>query len=136
MKTELPALAGQRETTYHEEKERADTDLEFSSMLPFLVLTCFLKGSILTTLHLGSNCSLYHLLLVFNFCLYLVPSSCQLTFKPKSSPYLCLMSKGGHLVVSHLCRRFGNPIFFLVIFNYHSHSPITGWPTTSALACS
>ena len=45
MEDELTALAGRRETTCHEEKERerADTDLEFSSRFSVVVLrTCLL----------------------------------------------------------------------------------------------
>ena len=48
-----------------------------------------------------------------------------------------LVSEGGPntlLVIPHLRRRFGTSSFFLVIFNYRSHSPVTGRPTTSALA--
>ena len=39
MKVESTALAGQRETTCHNEKERADTELEFSSWFSVIFLT-------------------------------------------------------------------------------------------------
>ena len=40
MKTESAASAGQRETSFHEEKERTDTNFEFPSTFLLLVLTC------------------------------------------------------------------------------------------------
>ena len=80
-------------------------------------------------------------------CLYIFMAGVQLsslplhihllTFKLKSSLYFCLVSQRGpclFLMVPHLCRRYGTPGFFLVMFNYHSHSLVTGWPTISALA--
>ena len=39
MKTESPVLAGPSETTYHEEIDRADIDLEFSFWFSVAVLT-------------------------------------------------------------------------------------------------
>ena len=41
--------------------------------------------------------SLHHLWLVFNSHLYLFASPGQLTFKPKLSPYFCLVLRGGHI---------------------------------------
>ena len=46
MKAELTALAGQKETTYHGEKERAVTDLEFFSWFSFVFLTGWVTVSL------------------------------------------------------------------------------------------
>ena len=40
MEVESAVLARQRETTYHGEEERADTDLEYSSWFSVVFLTC------------------------------------------------------------------------------------------------
>ena len=40
IEAESTALAGQRKTTYPDEKERSDTGLEFSSEFFVVVLTC------------------------------------------------------------------------------------------------
>ena len=80
--------------------------------------------------------SLHRLWLVFNSRLYLVASPWQLTFEPESSSYLRLVSEEGTYpfpMVPHLHRRFSTSVF-LFIFNYHSHSDVTSWPTTGALA--
>ena len=51
MKTELPTLAGQRETC-HEEKERADKNLEFFFWFSIAVLTYLFTGFISTAVRL------------------------------------------------------------------------------------
>ena len=48
MKTELTALAKQRETTCHE-RERADTDLEFSFWFSVVVLMYLFAGFVSTS---------------------------------------------------------------------------------------
>ena len=48
MKAESTALAGQRETISHEEKESAETDLEFSSWFFVEILTCSFADFIFT----------------------------------------------------------------------------------------
>ena len=57
MKAESTALAGQREKTCHEERERKSRHrpwifFHFSSSNSY---TCFLKGSVFTVVHPGSN---------------------------------------------------------------------------------
>ena len=47
MKTEMTALANQRQATNQGGKERADTDLEFSSQFSLLFLICLSAGSCL-----------------------------------------------------------------------------------------
>ena len=65
--------------------------------------------------------------LEFNWQLYLIMSCIQLTFKTESFIYFHLVLEGGpypFLVIPHL-RRFGITVFcffFLIIFNYCSHS--------------
>ena len=91
--------------------------------------------------------SWHRLGLVFNSFLYLVTSLnrlATLVFTSSSclatncqTLYFCLVTEGGTYqfpVVSHLGRRFRTFSFFLVIFNYRSHLPVTYWRTTSALA--
>ena len=74
--------------------------------------------------------------LVFNCYLSLVISSIQLTFKPESSAWC---RRGGGISISSgstpTQKIWDIQIFFLVIFDYHGHSPVTGWPATSALSC-
>ena len=48
IKVESTALAWLRDTTYFEEKERADTDLEFHSVFSVVDLTCLLAGFVFT----------------------------------------------------------------------------------------
>ena len=97
MTTESPTLVGQRETTCHEEKEFRHRPWIFFYVLSSSSKTRFLMRSVLTTVHPGSNCSLHHLWLVFYYHLYLITFSNQLTFKPESSPYFCLVLEGGHI---------------------------------------
>ena len=95
--------------------KRAVTDLEFFSWFFIVVLTCLFAdfvstGSCLVWTHpkMGTatfDC-FYIVMASVHSCLYLVTSPSQLS----------------------------NPSFFLVIFNYRDHSPVTGWSTTSALA--
>ena len=79
MKTELIALVGQRETTCHE-RERADTDLELSSMFYLVILTWFSLWN-LSSLLCASRLLLLFTLSCFtaNSHLYLVVLWSQLT---------------------------------------------------------
>ena len=52
MKTDSPALAGQRETTYYGERKRADTNLEFSLWFSVAVLTYLFAGFVSTVARL------------------------------------------------------------------------------------
>ena len=92
--------------------------------------TCFLTGPVFTTVHLGSNCSLFRRMLQ--------PTS-QLSSSSEWSLYFRLVSEGGTYsfpVVPHMRRRFGISAFFRVknFFLVIINSPVTSWPTTSALA--
>ena len=144
------AFAEQRETTCHAERKRADTDLKISFWFSVVVLTCLFAGFVSTTArtvwHSFSELtptwsskflSIFTFSwLVFNRRLYLVRSPSQPIFKPESSPYFHLVFEGGHIRFwwFHTCTKNVEPsFFFLVIFNYRSFSPVTGWPTTSAL---
>ena len=86
-------------------------------------------GAILLSLHLWGWCS--------SVRLYLINSLSQLTFKPKWSSYFHLVSgREEHNCFHwfHTCTEdLRPPGIFLVIFNYRSHSPMTG-RSTSALA--
>ena len=74
--------------------------------------------------------------LVFNSRLYFFTSGCKLTFKHESPAYFSLVLEEGSypspLVIP--AQKIWDIWIFLIIFNYRSHSPVTGWPTTSALA--
>ena len=95
--------------------------------------TSVLVGFILSTVHLDFNCSLQRLWLVFNSRHYLVESLSQWTFKPESSTNSFWRQREDISISSDFTPA---PLFFfsLVIFNYCSHSLVTGWPTTSTLA--
>ena len=139
MKADSTALAGQRETRCYEKKERIDTDLEFSSGFPMvgsnvLVLWFrlhrFVSGVRLlfeAQPKIGSATLDYLQIVLFSSqcCFYLVTSPSLQTFKPESSHYFLLVSKGGHISFwwFHTCKEDLRPPFlFLVIFNYRSHS--------------
>ena len=145
MKIESPMFAGQREITCHGERKRRNRHWIF-----FLVFCCS-SNILVCWFHLHSCASGVRPLfrayskigaaisviftsswLVFNCCLYLIMSPSQPTLKPEWSPYFCLVLEGGTYlfpVVPLLRRRSGTPcVFFLVIFNYHSHTCVTGWP--------
>ena len=79
---------------------------------------------------------LHIVLISVHLRLSLVTSPRQLTFKPELSLYFCLMLEGGHVRFRwfHISRRFRVSGFFLVIFNYRGHSPVTSQPKMSSLA--
>ena len=114
----MTAFAGQRETTFQEEKERADTHLEFFSTFHLLVLACASSQGLSLSLCIKAPVFYYlHIVLAsFHACLYFVASPSQVTFKPELSPYF-----GGRTylfqVVPHLCRKFGTSGFFLSFLN-------------------
>ena len=60
----------------------------------------------------------------------------QLTHFQTQVVHILVLDEGTYPfpMVPHLRRRFVTSRFFLVIFNYCGHSPMIGWPTTSALA--
>ena len=135
MKTKSPALAGQRDTTCHEERERADTDLEFSLWVSIAILTYLVSSSqprvwcetrfskFSPKLGLKFSSLFTSSWLVFNSCLYLVTSPCQLIFKPESSRYFHLMSMEGDIRFQwfHKCTTLGPPFFssyFLLLLSF------------------
>ena len=143
MKTESTALAKQRKTKCREEKRQT---LNF--LVSVVVLTrAFLPGpssqvriwawdsfSELAS-NGGSNFRLASHRPVW------CPTDCsrvQPTFKPELPPYFHLCYWGEEyngFRCFHTCAKNMEPwSFFRVIFNHHRHSPVTGWPTTSALA--
>ena len=67
--------------------------------------------------------------LVFSPRFYIFVSSCLLTSKSKLSFYFCLVSTRGTSVSDGFspAQKIWDLRFFLVIFNYRSHSPVTGW---------
>ena len=81
-------------------------------------------------------------------CLYIFVAGVQLLFlslpvwllihfETWVVPHFCLVSERGHICFwwFHTCAEYFGPSgFFLVIFSSCSHSPTTGWPTTSVLA--
>ena len=103
------------------EREKADTDLEFSFWFSVAVLmySPLLHVWCETPFQESQLSAIFTLqYLIFDF-------------------YFCLVLEGwtaSFPVVPQLHRRLGTTDFFLVIFNYCSHSPVTGWPTMSALA--
>ena len=113
-------------------RKSAETDLGFSSTFYLLVLTCLCSLLCIwaPTFCLSSHC----------------PGQCspaslprhvsEPTFKPELSPYLRLMLEGRYIRFRwfHTFTKDLGPFFLLVIFSYHSHTPVTGWPTTNALA--
>ena len=141
MKTESPALAEQRGTTSNAEKNRADTDLEFSAWFSVAVQTYFFGSFVSAIARLvwdpfselipkwrpqfsSTPTSLW---LVFNSHLFLVISPHQLTFKPESSPNF------RQKVIPRLRRRFGTS-GFSDHFKLQKSFTRVGWPPKSALA--
>ena len=121
MKVELTALAGQRETC-HEEKKRADIDVEFSSWFSVLVITCLSAGFVFAgeRLMLGPFSEPTSKIGLVNFrlflhrdkssthCLYPL-TSFSLLCQTESSPYFRLVSEREPYlfpVFPYLCRRF------------------------------
>ena len=150
MKTESPALARQRDITYHEEKEDRERPWIF-----LLVLFCsFNKPFYWFLLHrctsgvrplfgahpkMGTTAFDYlHIVLANVHCsFYFVTSPTQLTFNPVSSLYIRLVAEGGAYlfpVVPRQCRRLGTPRIFYSQLKHRSPLPVTGWPLTSGLA--
>ena len=68
--------------------------------------------------------------------LYLIVSGWYVTFKNEASAYFRSVSEEGPLSFRWFHTRvedLGPPVF-LGLFNYRSHSPVAGWPTTSTWA--
>ena len=123
--------------------ERADRDLEFSFWFSIVVLWYLFASLVSTAARLvwdpfseltaewGPWFSSIFISswLVFNCCLYLVTSSSRLIFQPKSSRYSCLVSEGRHIRFRRFfisSKDLGSPVFFLINFNYRSHSLVPG----------
>ena len=133
-KTELPTLAGQKETTCHEERERererANIVIQLSSTFPLLVLTwevwhvtsfwsspqnvavIFISLYVVSSWYSTLIFPLSHIPANYPFLIfYLITSPRELTLKP----YFCLVSEGWtylFLIIPHLRRKFGTLIFF------------------------
>ena len=62
--------------------------------------------------------SIHRLWQVFDFCLFLFTSPCQLTFEPESPSYFCLVSEREHIRFRwfHACAEDLGSQFFVVIF--------------------
>ena len=141
--------AGHRETTCYAERKREQTQfLNFfssfccrSNVIAYLFLlhSCTCSVRRLFGAHPKMEAATFDYLHIVLYCVhshfYLVTSPNQLTFKPESSPCFCLVSERGYIRFQwfHTCTKRGGTYFFLVMFNYHSRSPVTGWPATSAL---
>ena len=137
--TESPVLVGQRNMSW--EKERADTDFAF------LVLTCLFGGFVFTGSHLvkkpfsepipkwGPQLSTIFTLSWLVFTHIFTYLSLAVNFQTWSVSYFCLVSEREHIRFQwcYTCIEDLGLLFFLVISNYCSHSPITGWPKMSAL---
>ena len=131
------------------EKERADTVLEISFMLRIASPTPLFAGFHVTTVCLAGDpffeltpkmgvVIFISLHTISGYCLIHVFTSSHLSVnwlsKP-SHPLLPLVVPEGGISVfvnSTSAQKFETPGFFIVIFNYRSHSPMTGWPTTNA----
>ena len=77
-----------------------------------------------------------YIYIVFSWCSVLVTAPSQLTFKPEV-PLLPPGVGGRNISVSDgstSTRKIWELQFFKVIFDYRSHSLVTGWPRLSALA--
>ena len=143
MKYESTALAGQKETRC--QIGWAETDLEFSSWFFVVVLLLWFCFHWFTSVvrplfgphpKMGAATFDYLRIVLANVYsrLFLVTSPCQLTFKHKLSLYFRLVSDRGHICFRwfHTSAEDLKPLgFILLIFNYRSHSLVTGWPTIS-----
>ena len=112
----------------------------------FLLVSCCSSNVFVRWFHLhrsGSRAHLqiraavfYNLLIVLasdHPRLYLFASGCKVTFKSKSSAYFHLVSEGEAYPFPVVPHMIWDRLFFVIIFNYHSHSIMTGWPKTSPL---
>ena len=137
----VAVLAGQRETTCVE-RERQDTDLEFSFWLSLVVLMCLFARFVST-----AACPVWDPFSEFTpkrgfvifVSLYISLAGVQLSSLPRhfsqSTKFqsrvvpLLPLGVGGRtcpfLVVQRLCKRFVTSGFLLVIFNHCSHGPVT-----------
>ena len=132
MKTELTALAGQRETKCNERKRKHTQTLNFLSVLSCSsnVLVCSLSHHRFASgvgplfgahFKIGAVIfvCLYAVLVSVPACLYLVTSTDTITFKPESSPYFHVVAEGGTYLfplVLHLHRGFVTSVFFSSYF--------------------
>ena len=155
MKTKSPALAGQNETTCYVKKKSRDRPwifflFFFFFFFFFFVVLKYLSAGIISiaarlvwdpfselTPKLGQN---FSSLIIFS-CSTAVFISSHLSGKWLSNPSYSLMFTYCWSEEPICFQRFhtcaegvGPPVYFPVIFNYRSHLPVTGWPTTSALA--
>ena len=140
MKVESTASAGQRETTCYEMKERVDRDLEFSFCFQFEhtgMLVSFSQVHIwceapFQSLTQNGGHNFFSVFTsswpVFNWYLYFV-MSCSHLKSPDVSMRDISVSTGPTPV-----QKIWDLRLFPIIFNYHIHTPVTGWPTFSALA--
>ena len=142
------ALAGQRETTCHKEKERVDTDLEFSSWVSVVVLTCLSAAGFIfidsplvcdTPFRSPSPNGARKFSSIFVASIQLLAMSSHKLLQTKSSPYFRIVSEGGGTisfpVVPHRSKRFGSSGFFKsFLINVVTHprlaDPQMPWPTS------
>ena len=146
MKVGLTVLTGQRETC-HEEKETADTDLEFSSWFSDVVRACLFVCFVFTASRLvwdlfselTPKCRpLLLTIFIFSWRVSLsLHVRLLINFQTRVAPLLLPGVGEGKYpfsVVPNPWRRFGMGFFFRICFNYHCYIRVTGWPITSILA--
>ena len=144
------ALAGLKITTYHEERENADTELQFFFWFSIVVLKCMFAGFVFTDSHpvwdpfleptLKYSPQLSTIFTLTGKCLLAsLPRRVrqQSNFQTRVIRLLLPCVGGGRTISfsggSTSAQNTWDIRFFLVIFNYHSHSPMIGGRTTRAL---
>ena len=127
MEAESTALAEQREITYHGEKKRADTELEFYSWFSVVVLTCWVAFE--PSPKNGAHKLLSPYIFMANVQLGVFTSSRLASTLQKPChplPSICCWREDHPLpLVPYMLRRFWDLQFFLVIFNYNKRLGLT-----------